>query len=314
MINTNTTQITCLIQELNKPMSMPKFILLADVLEFCRRISVLALVFICMPVIADAQMNEGKQEHNAEVRALQAFKVRTDAALQNLLAPSPKHPVNDDETELSSYINSYTKGLPHDELGIVDSSAYQLYLAALKSGESVDFEKIPTGIKDGKGLRNPLAAFSFLMEGKDPHSFTMSAAPSFSSMWQAAEAGEVMWKAILRDVSFSDYSNNELVAEAVDDLNKLSDFRGPKIINKITEQTLFRGAGISETKGPYISQFLLLSIPFGATRVEQLYNVPVPGNDHLINYKEWVHIQNGWQPTGITIVNYETEPRYLYIG
>jgi hypothetical protein len=273
-----------------------------------------ALIFICLSVSASEDINEEGQSHKAELRAFQAFKLRTDAALKNLLDPLPKQPRNSDDVALIGYINSYTKGLPHDALGIVDAGAYRMYLDAINSGKSIDFEKIPKGANDGFGLRNPLAAYSFFLEGKDSHSFTMPAAPSFDSAWQAAEATEVLWKAIVRDVPFSEYANDKRITEAVADMNKLSDFQGPKLAGDITSQTLFRGIAPGEIKGPYISQFLLMPVPFGATSVQQLYNVPIEGNDHLTNYDEWLHIQNGGKPSGITTLVREKEPRYIYNG
>lgn len=270
------------------------------------------LLFMLLPTMAFSAENE--KTFSGDLRAFQAFKLRTDAALRNLLEPLPNHPNNNDETELPDYLNSYTKGLPHNALGIVDADAYKKLLAAIKSGVSADFEKIPKGLADGYGLRNPLAAYSFLMEGKDPHSFTMPAAPAFGSAWQASEATEVLWQAITRDIPFSDYAENNLIAEAVVDLDRMSDFRGPKSGEHVTSETLFRGIAPGETVGPYISQFLLMPVPYGATKVEQLYNVPMAGNDHLTNYDEWLHIQNGGKPKGTTTVKFEVEPRYIYNG
>ncbi|MBT1451473.1 vanadium-dependent haloperoxidase [Glaciecola sp. XM2] len=267
-----------------------------------------------MPAQVQDNASNAKAEVANEVRAFLAFKLRSDAALQSMLEPLPKHPHSDDEIALDNYINSYTKGLPHDAFGLVDASAYQQYLHALSTGKSADFEKIPKGDPDGLGLRNPLAAYSFVMKGKDPHALSMPEAPDFSSQWQAAEATEVLWKAIVRDVPFSDYAQDEDIRQGVDDLNKLSDFRGPTHNGKITTQTLFRGVGKSETSGPYISQFLLMPVPFGATLVEQKYDVPISGNDHMTNYDEWLHIQNGGKPSGITVFTPEKEPRYLFNG
>jgi hypothetical protein len=153
------------------------------------------------------------------------------------------------------------------------------------------------------------------MEGKDPHSYTMPAAPSFDSAYQAAEAIEVLWQAVTRDISYIDYTTDPLILQAAEDMSRFSDFRGPKDENgDVTPGTLFRGVGQKETIGPYISQFLLQPIPYGATTVEQLYDVPVAGNDHLTNYNEWLHIQNGGKSTGITSVKFEKSPRYLYNG
>jgi len=247
-------------------------------------------------------------------RAFKAFKLRSRTAWRNFLEPLPTHSDNGDEFRFNRHLNSYTKGLPHDELGLVDEPAYQALLTALRSGEHDDFEAIPKGTIGGKGLRNPQAAYSYLMEGKDPHSFSMPAAPAFSSAWQASDAIEVMWQALTRDVPFSEYDSNHLVSEAVADMNTMSDYRGPKTNNNVTSQSLFRGVAPGETTGPYISQFLLMDIPYGATKLQQKYNVPVAGNDHMTNYSEWLRIQNGGSPSGITTVTYVDEPRYLYNG
>ena len=247
-------------------------------------------------------------------RAFDAFKLRYGAAVKNLLQPLPAHPNNGDDQFYANRLNSYTKGLPHDANGLVISSAYEALLAALQSGKNGDFELIPMGVNNGNKLRNPQASYSYFLEGKDSHTYTMPAAPSFNSAWQAAEATEVMWQALTRDVPFSDYETDPMIKQAADDLSGMSDFRGPTEAGKVTATSLFRGVGQRETVGPYISQFLLQSIPFGATRVEQKYRVPGEGNDHLTDYAEWLHIQNGGKPTGKTSVQFLAEPRYLYNG
>lgn len=251
---------------------------------------------------------------NFKERALAAYKLRTTAAFKNLIQPPQLHPDNRDENRYANQINSYSKGLPHDANGLVDPTAYEALLHALRTGDNADFEAIPMGVGQVK-LRNPLAAYTYFMEGRDSHSYTMPAAPAFSSAWQASESIEVMWQAITRDVPFIHYDSNSLISDAAADMSRFSDFRGPKdSAGHVTEDTLFRGIGQGETVGPYISQFLLLSVPYGATSIEQKYEVPVAGNDHLTNFAEWLHIQNGGKPTGITPVVMETEPRYLYNG
>jgi len=250
-----------------------------------------------------------------EQRAVQAYELRISTAERNLSEPLAGHAENGDDTLYLDSINSYTKGLPHDDNGIVDTAAYAALKHALSTGLPADFNAIPMGIGTLK-LRNPQAAYSFFTEGKDAHSFTMPAAPTFDSAQQASEAIEVMWQALTRDVPFIDYATDPLISEAAKDLSKMKDFRGPKEgpAPKVTAQTLFRGIGQGETVGPYISQFLLQPIPFGATTVEQKYKIPVAGNDHLTDYAEWLHIQRGGSPTGITTVQFDNGGRYLYNG
>lgn len=248
-------------------------------------------------------------------RAIEARKLRTDAAQRNFLEPIPAHPNNGDENTLPDQINSYTKGLPHDPVdGTVNPIAYQSLIDALSSGDPADFDNIITSGFAELGLRNPQAAYSYFMEGKDAHSFAMPAAPTFDSAWQASDAIEVMWQAITRDVSFANYDTDPMIAAAVMDMNKMSDYRGPGGNGAVTPGNLFRGISPGETVGPYISQFLLQDIPFGATKVVQKYDIPVDDhtvNNFLANYNEWLAIQNGAKATKS---QGPTQPRYLYNG
>jgi len=245
-------------------------------------------------------------------RAQHAYQLRADAAMRNLMEPLPAHPDNGDEA-LPGKINSYTKGLPHDVNGIVDPVAYQQLKDALNSGNPADFEQITMG-EGNFLLRNPQAAYTYLMEGKDPATFTMPAAPAFSSAWQASDAIEVMWQALTRDIAFINYDKDKLIRDAAKDMSSMSDYRGPIENNKVTAQTLFRGVGPGETAGPYVSQFLLKPVSYGATTVEQKYTVPIAGNDHMTNYDEWLLIQRGGSPSGITSVQLDSTPRYIYNG
>ncbi|MGD8566658.1 MAG: vanadium-dependent haloperoxidase [Gammaproteobacteria bacterium] len=253
-----------------------------------------------------------------EQRALEAFNLRLQAAEHNYNEPLLAHPHNNDETIYPDHINSYTKGLPHDENGIVDPDAYQSLINALKSGDPGDFDAIQLADEAVLGLRNPQAAYTYFMEGKDSHSYAMPAAPAFDSAWQASDAIEVLWQAITRDVPFSRYDTDPLIKAAAKDLTQMKDYRGPtKNGNRVTPQTLFRGIGVGETVGPYISQFLLQPIPYGATTVEQKYKVPTANvkNNYLTKYEDWLLIQRGGKLSGEAAAKeYEADGRYLYSG
>jgi hypothetical protein len=251
---------------------------------------------------------------NPPQRANQAYRLRHDAAVRNLTLPLLAHPDNGDEIRYPNRINSYTKGLPHNANGIVDATAYHSLYRALSTGNNADFEAIPMGVPGANRLRDPQSAYAFVLEGRDAHSFSMPSAPEFASAWQAADAIEVLWQALSRDVPFEQYGSDPLIAQAIADMNRFSDYRGPRAAGRVTANTLFRGVGVGETNGPYLSQFLLQSIPFGATKVEQKYNVPVAGNDHLTNWNEWLLIQNGGKPSGLTVEQPDSTPRYLRNG
>lgn len=253
-------------------------------------------------------------------RATEAFNLRLMEAQRNFDEPLPAQSTNNDEL-LPGKINSYTKGLPHNDEGIVDETAYGTLIHALKTGNPADFDAIKMAPQHELGLRNPQAAFSYFMEGKDAHSFTMPAAPAFSSAWQASDAIEVLWQAVTRDVAFINYDTDPVIEAAADDMSKMKDYRGPTKNGangkKVTPQTLFRGIGVGETVGPYISQFLLQPIPFGAITVEQKYKIPTAklDNNYLTKYQNWLLVQRGGKLSGDAAAKeYETEGRYIYSG
>jgi hypothetical protein len=247
----------------------------------------------------------------AHQRANAALELRVEAALANRSLPLPPHPDNGDDALYLNRINSYTKGLPHDALGVVSPAAYDALLHALSTGNNADFEAIPMGTTNGNKLRDPQAAYTYFLEGRDAWSFTMPPAPAFSSAAQAAEALEVMWQALTRDVPFSQYTSNDTIKQAAADLSRFAAFDGPRIDGKVKPESLFRGVGVGELTGPYVSQFMLKPVPFGAMTVEQKLKVPVAGNDHLTNYNEWLAIQNGAKPSGITSEELDGTARYI---
>lgn len=269
-------------------------------------------------LVASALLGLGATNSFAEIgpytqqqRAIEAFQIRIDAAKARIQKDSPEQPDNGDEALYLTRINSYSKGLPHDALGVVTPSAYDALIKALSTGLNADFEAIPTGVPNGSKQRNPQASYAYFMEGQDPWSFSMPAAPAFSSPQQASESIEVLWHALTRDVHFSDYANNALTQQAATDLTRFSDFRGPKSGGQVTPGTLFRGITPGELNGPYLSQFLWRPVPFGAMTMTQRYTVPVPVTNHMIHYNEWLAIQNGAAPSGITLVVNDSTTRFL---
>ena len=284
-------------------------------------LGVLMASAVIMPLSADEDRSENGRQASGEIgpmkahqRANEAYRVRQEAAVRNLNVRLPQHPNNRDESRFSDRINSYTKGLPHDANGVVLSGAYNSLYRALSTGRNADFEAIPLGTPGGSRFRNPQSAYAYLLEGLDSHSFTMPAAPEFSSAWQAADAVEVLWMALTRDVPFNQYASDPLISQAVSDMNRYSDYRGPRTGGVVTADSLFRGVGVGETAGPYISQFLVLQVPAGAQRVDQKYNVPVAGNDHMTQWGEWLRIQNGGAPSGVTTEVTDPTARYLRNG
>ncbi len=234
-----------------------------------------------------------------DARGREAFQTRADAAWQQAFASQPSQECNGDEERYPNKIASYSKGLPHNGLGEVDLHAYNLLLAALASGNPADFESIPMGCPDPalqRKLVNPQSGLSFDMIGADSHRLTNPPAPEFASAEEAGEIVENYWMALLRDVPFADYGVDPLASAAVDDLNNLSDFRGPRSGGVVTPDTLFRGTTAGDLVGPYISQFLWRPAPFGAEFVERRMRTRTAGVDYMTAYADWLDVQNGCLP------------------
>src|SRR6516162_3280187 len=228
---------------------------------------------------------------NVSERRHRAFVIRRDAAIfQRDVRPTPSIS-NGDEDMYANRIASFTKGLPHNDLGEVDLNAYNAYLRALNSGQWADFEAIPLG--GTAKFSSPQAAYCYSMEGADAAAPAAPPAPAFSSAQAAAEMVEDYWQALTRDIPFSQYGTDPTIAQAAADLSKLSDYRGPKVNGQVTPDVIFRGPTPGDVTGPYLSQVMLKPVPMGASMLPQLYRTSVAGDDHLTSYQDWLNVQKG---------------------
>ena len=261
------------------------------------------------PTCASAQ-EEGGDDHRSltgRERADESLEIRRDAARREREVSIPHHPNNGDEDLYPNRIGNYSKGLPHDGLGEVDPDAYQGFLHALKTGKPSDFERIDLG--GNVLLVDPQSGLGYDLEGTDSYQLFMPPAPAVASAERAGEMVEDYWMALLRDIPFSQYATHPLAAAAIDDLNKLADFKGPKQNGQATPQTLFRGSTPGDLIGPYVSQFFLQPVSFGALSVTQQYNTYQPGLDYMTDFGSWLSVQNGQGPFGNNQV--DSQPRYL---
>jgi hypothetical protein len=258
-----------------------------------------------------------------------AFQVRTTAAKKNREIPVPPHPTNGDEAKYANKIATDTRGLPHNQLGEVDLKAYQSFINALNSGDPNEYEKIILGGK--RKLVQPLTPLAISLSGVNTCQLAIPVPPTLDSAEQAAEFLEIAWQQLLQDVPFSEFRNdttNPLILAAVQDLNRLSAFKGPKQNGKVTPELLFRGTAIyvdgsgkttyhtlpGVEVGPYVSQFLLRPVPAGTHSYPQLNRVPlaIPENTFQTNYDEWLLVQNG-SDSGRTI-KFDSTRRYFING
>jgi hypothetical protein len=239
-----------------------------------------------------------------------AWHIRDSAARMESLQPVAPHPTNGDETAFPNYVASFTKGLPHSQLGEVDPAAYQTLLHALSTGQQSDFESLDRG--SGMKFVDPQAAYAFGMEGADSHRLGTAAPPTFNSPDAAGEMVELYWQALARDVPFTDYDTSPITQGAIQDLNGLSAFHGPKAGGKVTTGTLFRGSVNGGLEGPFMSQFFWQPVPMNSTLVQQRYQVGAAGVDYLTAYDEWLVLQTGVPP--YRAWQKDPTPRYINNG
>jgi hypothetical protein len=291
--------------------------------------------------IVQAQDTARVRQFNYEQFRQKAYQVRVQAAKNLLETDIPPHPTNGDEERYPNKIGTDTRGLPHDERGEVKLEAYNSLTKALTTQNPDDYENIILG--GARKLVNPQGPLAISLEGTNAALIPVPPPPTLDSAERAAEAVELYWQALLRDVSldkFQDNTDDPKVLAAVEDLNKLSAFYGPKQNRYVTPQTLFRGSvtyvdpsdssgrtakhvippGVLD--GPYISQFLLLNIPFNTQFISPLIRTALPGNDFLTNYDEWLTVQNGgssgkslqYDPTRRYISTVRDLAEYAHIG
>jgi hypothetical protein len=242
-------------------------------------------------------------------RAKQAYNLRVEMAGRERDRALADHPSNGDEELYPNKIGSYSKGLPHDDLGEVNSTAYDSLLHALSTGSPADFERVVIG--GSVKLTNPQAGLAFDTQGPDSHSLSIRSAPAFNSPEEASEIAENYWMALTRDVPFPEYESNLLAIKAAEDLSSFSDFRGPKTEGRVTPATLFRGDTAGDLTGPYISQFMWKETPFGSESIDRRMRTTAAGVDYMTAYDEWLAIQKG----GSTTANqFDPTPRYIRSG
>jgi hypothetical protein len=231
-------------------------------------------------------------------RQYRARQMRLDCAELHYNEAFPEQHHNGDEARYpANHVGSYSKGLPKMPDGTCDPAAYEVFRAAVVSGSYQEMEGIITGPGSTLRQKSPLGALSYRLEGCDSAQIAAPPAPEFSSAWEAADAVELYWRAITRDVAYTKFSTDPLIALAVEDMNRLSDYRGPRENGVITPNVIFRGYQAGAQRGPFLSQFLLLPYYFGNARIHQVFETPVADEDFLTSWEEWMAIQNGQPPT-----------------
>lgn len=255
-----------------------------------------------------------------ERRNRQAERLRIRAARRLEGIDVFPRPTNGDEERYPSRIGNFSKGLPHNDLGEVEPADYNALLAALRTGDFADFEALR--VVGQLSILNPLGGLAFNLEGPDSPAPEVDPPPALASEEIAAQATELYWMAVTRDVPFADYDNDPLIAEAVADLGDFPGYTGPA---PVTPQNLFRVHYPGVLDGPMVSQFLLQPFLLDGIRIDGRTRVPLPvttaeGIDFLTFYDEWLCAQRGFpvedNPLGYSVCPrgeqvFDPEPRFL---
>lgn len=275
------------------------------------------------------RVSSGLQELNSSLQNRELRKralfVRVQAAKNQFDKPLAKLPNNGDERRYLNKIGSDTRGLPHDQRGEVDPSAWQAAERAYSSRSFADFEKIPLG--GTRKFVNPIGTLAASLEGANVTQVPIPAAPTLAGPERAAEAVEQYWQAVLRDVPFAQLTSHPLAQEAAQELDKLPGYAGPRLNGKVAPEVLFRGtanyvdpADRSGAKakvvvppgtldGPYLPQFVFRDAPYGTQSIPAAHRVPLAGQEFQTDYDEWLAIQDGEAPT--RSIQFDPQLRHL---
>lgn len=184
--------------------------------------------------------------------------------------------------------------------GFVEKMILDKLISCVRSGSIDEFNDSTWFSKDNRRkLEGILSSKSFQLVGLD------SSMPIITNIDKGIfnvddpefvfEMIEVYAMSLMRDVPFETFNTNIEVVSILKDLNKISkDFITCKldIDNQISAKLLFRGMGVDEDYGPYISQFLVLPFHYGNIPLVQKYTYELD-SEMSITDQGWLAIQEG---------------------
>ncbi|MGD0476521.1 MAG: vanadium-dependent haloperoxidase [Candidatus Velthaea sp.] len=261
-------------------------------------------------VPAAARATATATSDDAKYRPDVVYRRRVAAAAEARAAYKTSR-ANGDEARYaaSGYLGSYAKGLPHEANGNVYEDSFQSMVRAIdaRNPALLDFFASRT-------LHN-LVAIIILPNGElagcDYTGYFVPPAPTLASARTAADAIELYWQALTRDVPVVDYDTDPTIAKACADLSRLTDFDAPRVHGAITPQTIFRGPGRT-LSGPYLSQFFWLDVPIELGQLSsQRRSMPVR-HDYLTDRTSWLAAQDG--RSGVELTPRDGSLRYMQTG
>ena len=189
-----------------------------------------------------------------------------------------------------------------------------------------------TPVGTQRRLVNPQGGLAYQLEDVAISQLAAPPAPALASQDEAAEMVELYWASLVRDVPFINWGSDANIAAAISDLNARFKFYAglppfelvppgvvprpqplgfptkpmtplgqvPGATNVITLKTLFRGFTKGDQVGPFLSQFLIRDVPYGAQTIPARIQPAVLG-DYMMNPSSWLNVQKGCMPAPIQI-------------
>ncbi len=256
------------------------------------------------PLLGDpgSNANASTIPYQSNKRTNNSFRYRRRVAQDNKIDIGVL-PDNGDRARYQDFSALYSKALQHNGLGVPNQASMKSLLDALEGESFSDLQNVIVGTPGGgpnSRLNGPATSFAFDLEGLDSHAYsTPPPSPTVRSAQTATEQVEHYWASLLRDVPFTEYGSNALVAQAVADLNSRSFIQAGGANQwplPVTPQNLFRArvfANDGNVKGPYISQFMLQPTFFGAQELTQRYQTFLPNQAFMTDVGSYQNIQNG---------------------
>lgn len=219
---------------------------------------------------------------------------------------------------LDEYPHCFSKGLSHRPDGFPVRQQCEAFWSAVRERSSAKLEKlspvVPWPRKVGKGW-HPAAQgrLQLTVPWVDPCSGNRIADLDFDespdSRWfgsvdMLGDVAELYWASLCRDIPFVNYASNSDVAAAraeLEHIDKGQFSNGP-----------FYSSMPLTTKGNYISQFLLKSIPLNGSFIAQRIQCPVPQADFMGTFDDWIAAQNGKRSSVTT--THLVGGRYIHNG
>ena len=254
--------------------------------------SAVAAGALLIPNEAAADSSGGMQSPGPQVRRKRALATRENAARAHYLNDSAKNRSNGDERRYLDKRASFSKTLPHDDLGEVDAAAFARFVEIIERGDPAGFEAMPRAPHAVERLNDPQAMYAYEYVAADSAAEPVAPPPAFASPRMAVEMGELYWLALTRDVPFADFATDASIAAAASDLNAFSEplERG---LTPLSSATIFRGSFAGSRPGPFVSQFLWSDVPYGPATLVQQYAAPSPGQSFLTEPAAWLGCQRG---------------------